>query len=591
MSACVTTSIAPQDCPAGTQKLEGCPPAGAVQDVAIANLYRLRDWELSKDLDIDPIQFARDADIPVNDAWAKFIGSTDEGALNALAARLWMIENAEHTVDVMYYIFHDDLVGKALLGALCDAVQRGVDVRFMVDSVGSSGLKDKTLKALISCAIDGGFIRNAAGEITIHKARVQAVIFNSGSIFFTNKNRRSHDKLIVVDGRFPGKTYAITGGRNIAEDYFGIREDGTRNTHTYRDSDLLVYDPDVHESDISIGVVVETYFSLLFLFEDNKRLSMSRFSDPATSHKARRAKFRESLAALKALPNLKGRLDAMPAYMTTGFHSAEIRLAHELANITNKNVVTDAIENLSRSPNSIMKILGRIEDSNFASIRIVSPYLFIARYEEDGKVVFDGARKMHEWLDANPESTIEIVTNSVLTSDNFFTQAVIDMDLAPRLLMSKEMQERWSKKLVESELNPELVESDEWKSMVEHPRLKIYETGTLDDVIFGGTFHHSKMHAKYITADDVGFVGTSNFDYRSRLYNSEMGFFFRSKELVDDINRNTDYLISLSYRWGSPEWLEMRQRLRDMKGFKARTIKNQRGIYKFLEKTGLIWWY
>jgi len=66
-----------------------------------------------------------------------------------------------------------------------------------------------------------------------------------------------------------------------------------------------------------------------------------------------------------------------------------------------------------------------------------------------------------------------------------------------------------------------------------------------------------------IVGDTVGFVGTTNFDYRSRLYNSEMGFFFDSEELAQAIVDNTDYLISISYRWGSPEWLEMRRRFRE----------------------------
>jgi phosphatidylserine/phosphatidylglycerophosphate/cardiolipin synthase-like enzyme len=35
-----------------------------------------------------------------------------------------------------------------------------------------------------------------------------------------------------------------------------------------------------------------------------------------------------------------------------------------------------------------------------------------------------------------------------------------------------------------------------------------------------------------IVGDTVGFVGATNFDYRSRLYNSEMGFFFDSEELA-----------------------------------------------------------
>jgi hypothetical protein len=68
-----------------------------------------------------------------------------------------------------------------------------------------------------------------------------------------------------------------------------------------------------------------------------------------------------------------------------------------------------------------------------------------------------------------------------------------------------------------------------------------------------------------------------------------MGFFFDSEEMVNDIAENTDYLISLSYRWGSPEWLQMRHRLGELGGAKGYTVRHQRGIYKTIKNTGLMW--
>jgi hypothetical protein len=83
----------------------------------------------------------------------------------------------------------------------------------------------------------------------------------------------------------------------------------------------------------------------------------------------------------------------MPDYMTDGFHEAEVRFGHELANVTNKHVVTKAQENLAESPNSIMKIIRRLSESDFEHIRIVSPYLFAPYYKDSaGNVVVDGAQ-------------------------------------------------------------------------------------------------------------------------------------------------------------------------------------------------------
>jgi phosphatidylserine/phosphatidylglycerophosphate/cardiolipin synthase-like enzyme len=594
MSACVSTEVKPEDCPAGTQQLAGCPPPGAIDDPVIGHLYESRRWLTGAELDgNDPIELGRDAKIPINHARAKFIGSTDEGGLTSLAAKLYMIEHAEHTVDAVYYIFSEDLVGMAVLGALCEAVERGVDVRIMVDSLGSVGLDKKYLKALESCALNAGFMRNEAGELTIYRARVQPVIFNAASKIFVNHNRRSHDKLLVIDGWFPEKTSVMTGGRNISLAYYGILPDGSPNPDTYSDAEIFLRGgASVGENRETVGSVSEVYYSLLFLFENNKRLKMTKLSNPETAYAKERQLFRDSLAELRALPRLEAHLNGMPEYFSDGFHDAEVRLAHELANLTDKDVVNNAVENASLNPNSIMTILASIRDEHFDNVQLVSPYMFAASYKDkDNNVILDDAENMLQWLEDHPDSTLTIVTNSVLTSDNFFTQAVIDMDLAPRLLLSEEMQAAWLRKPDDSELNPELVESDDWVRMINHPRLHIYETGRIDDVRFGGDYEHSKLHAKYTLNDDVGFIGTTNFDYRSRLYNNEMGFFYHSEALAADVRANTDYLLSLSYLWGSPEWLEMRKQVMAQKDSKASMTRKQRGLYKTLKKTGLHWFF
>ena len=590
VSACATTQFDPQDCPAGTQQLDGCPLLSAIEDPEVSLLYEQRAEEYIAGSSFDPVAYARTVDIPISKGSAKFVGSTDEGALQAIASRIWMIENAEHTIDFMYYIMREDLAGFALLGAMCEAVQRGVDTRLMIDGLGSSDFGRNYLRAIESCAIDGGFIRNRDGKETVHKARAQTAFFNASAS--ANPNRRSHDKLIVKDGLFAEKAYALTGGRNISLDYFGLNDDGSWNSHTYRDADIIVRGTsDDISGESGIGEVSDAYYTLLFAFKKNKYLAMSSSGDPLEKYREERELFAESLARIKSMPRVQKYMEAMDEYMTTGFYDMELRLAHNYANMNAKSVVTKAEENLAGSPNSVIGMLNQLEDNGDKHVRIVSPYLFAAYYKEDGKVSIDEAADLLKWLDENPDSQVTIVTNSVITGDNFITQSVIDVDLVPRLLLSEELQEIWSKGLSKGEENPDLVQSDEWLRMVNHPRLHIYEMGRVDDVRFGGDQHYTKLHAKYIIGDSVGFVGTTNFDYRSRLYNSEMGYFFDNEELVQSIIDNTDYLISMSYRWGSPEWLEVRRLFRETKGTKAYAARHQRGIYKTVKNTGLIWWF
>jgi phosphatidylserine/phosphatidylglycerophosphate/cardiolipin synthase-like enzyme len=582
------------DCPAGTQNRAGCPPVGAIDDPVIDQLYEDRAWVSAKELDVDLIKLGKRAEIPIQHARTKFLGPTDEAAITSLAVKLWMIENAEHTIDFTYYIFKTDLIGYAMLGAMCNAVQRGVDVRVTVDSVGSiSGGSHTPLRALETCADRAGFMRNEEGQLTTRKARVQVVVFNALSKL-SNPNRRSHDKLLVKDGSFESKSAVITGGRNISEDYYGIRADGSPDPDPFRDAEILIRSAsEVVEEDDTVGEVSEIYSTLLFLLPFNKRIMASAADNPQQQFAKSRFKAQSSLETLKGFDYFRPHYEKMDEYMDTGFHDSRVRLAHELANLTDTKVVTEVEANQQRNPNSIMTLLAQIaeERPDLKSVRIVSPYLFLAEYKNSkGELVNDEAENFREWLESHPDTTLEIVTNSVLTSDNFPAQSVIDMETAPRLLLPPEVREEWLSLKGADEMTSELVNSERWRELINHPRLKVYETGRLDSVKLGqGDRNYGKLHGKYFLSESIGFIGTTNFDYRSRLYNNEMGFFFKDPGLAADVHESFDQLVSISYLWGSPEWLQLRREVMNLGGMKGGTTKSQRNWYKLFKNTGIIW--
>ena len=599
LNACV--SVPPQQCPAGTLNLPDCPPLNAVDDEKINHVYKLRTWVSASDLTIDPIKLGAEAKIPVNSARTKIIGPSFDDALNSLAAKIWMIENAQHTVDASYYIFKRDLVGYSILGAMCNAVKRGVDVRIMVDGLGSMHLGHSELRALETCTEYAGFMRNDAGEMTTKKARVQVVIFNALSKF--QFNRRSHDKLLVVDGSFADKAAVMTGGRNISLDYYGINEDGSLDPTAFRDLEVLLR-PGKNSAgeQHTVGNVTELYYGLLFLHKGNSRIrpyeaddddefSEGKYDD---SYIYQREKSQKSLSFLKSLPAIKKRMQDMPVFMKDGFHDSRVRLSHQLSNLTNERVTTDVVENLKRNPNSILYLIAKLakkrkqQGVKSGTLRMVSPYLFSGKYKnEDGDVIYDDAKTTLNWLSENPDFKLEVITNSVMTGDNAMTQAIIDMDMVPRYLLTPELQAAWLSGLEQGEFNPDIVESDEWKRLVNHPQVFIYQTGRLDSVMLGGDANYGKLHAKFILGNEFCFIGTSNFDYRSNLYNNEMGFFIQSDELNKDLNEVFEALKKTSYRWGSPEWLQMRKKLMDSDSDKAGAAKRQHGTFKTIRALGL----
>jgi len=585
LAACAAAPAQPP-CPTDRQNLPDCPPQAAIYDGNVEQHYQQRDREHAKTLDVDPIQLGMQIDIPTSDAKGKIIGSAYQDSINSLAAKIWLVDNAVHTVDAVYYIFSRDLVGYAFLGALCEAVERGVDVRVMVDSLGSYHPTHSELKGLNNCAINGGFARNAAGQITTRKARVQTTVFGATSIPGTNINRRSHDKLLVTDGAFPDRAWVMTGGRNISLSYYGLKKDGSKDPNAYKDLEILLRAPPGSEVAASVGLVSEHYVSILIANPGNKTL---------VSHLSRRGQMdraRDDLKQLRAMPDFQQAYASMEDYLATDLFPARVRIAHELGNIVNTDVVANYDKHLDKNPNSIAYIttqLSELEPDN-RTIRIVSPYLFVPAYERsDGSVYHDGAVELEQWLQRHPDNRIEIITNSTLTSDNFFAQAIIDMDTAPRLLLDAKTKEHWRQSLKKSELDPSLVKSDHWQALVANPRVRIYETGRLDSVQLGGEVAYGKLHAKFFLTDNWGFVGTTNLDYRSRLFNNEMGFFFASDELLQALIDEFEELKSQSYRWGSPEWLELRAAVRDMPGTKGRSARKQRSTFKLLRNTGLHW--
>ncbi len=585
VSACASTPPQPP-CEAGRQDVANCPPTGAVADETVAAQQDSRRWHKPNELGFDSIELGMKNDIPVQRARMRIIGSSYDNSVRSLAAKIWLIDHAQHTVDAAYYIFKRDMVGYAVLGALCDAVKRGIDVRLMVDSLGSANLNHTELKALSNCAINGGFVSNAEGEVTATKARAQVVVFNATSKVFVNYNRRSHDKLLVIDGGYPDKAWAMTGGRNISLAYYGLAADGSPDPTAYMDLEILLRPAEgVGETaQDSIGLLSEHYFSVIFSHNRNKRLS-TRFA-----YHGEQKKFRNELAALRAIPDFDRAYSEMPDYLAD-LKPGEARLAHELANLASSDVVDAYDSNRESNPNSIMGLLNGMEPGE-AVIKIVSPYLFIPRYErKDGTVYHDGAVNLQQWLDEHPGSRIEIITNSVLTSDNYFAQAMIDMETAPRLLLNKDQKEQWLKnKLADSEYNSALVESSLWQEMISNPQIRIYQTGRADSILLGGDTHYGKLHAKFVLGDAaVGFIGTSNFDYRSILFNNEVGYFFNSQALAEDLDHEFELLKSQSLLWGTPEWIDMRRKLLDTGGSKSRQTGRQRKTYKLLHKTGLHW--
>ncbi len=111
----------------------------------------------------------------------------------AYPAMLAAIAAARKSIALSSYIFGDDAAGRPFVAALAAAVQRGVEVRVLVDGFGARYTYPPVHKAL----------RRAGVPVALFLPRVH----QAGLAFF---NLRNHRKILTVDGRV-----AFTGGMNI----------------------------------------------------------------------------------------------------------------------------------------------------------------------------------------------------------------------------------------------------------------------------------------------------------------------------------------------------------------------------------------
>lgn len=120
--------------------------------------------------------------------------------LASLEERLQMIERAEKTIDVEYYIYAVDKSSKIFNQALIKKARQGVKVRVLLDYF----------------RVQFYFSPFYAHEM--EKAGIEVKYFNTTSVLNVFQGQyRNHRKILIIDGK-----EVITGGRNIADEYFDL---------------------------------------------------------------------------------------------------------------------------------------------------------------------------------------------------------------------------------------------------------------------------------------------------------------------------------------------------------------------------------
>jgi putative cardiolipin synthase len=161
---------------------------------------------------------------------------------SALDWRLTAIDSAVDSIDLQTFLWDFDTAGSLILDRIVSAADRGVVVKILVDDTFLIS-EDRMLVALA----EHPNIEYRVFNPSKHRASglVSRQIFNISE--FHRLDHRMHNKVMIVDNRI-----AIIGGRNLADEYFGLHTETN-----FRDLELLAGGPIVWE----ISTSFDDYFN------------------------------------------------------------------------------------------------------------------------------------------------------------------------------------------------------------------------------------------------------------------------------------------------------------------------------------------
>lgn len=129
---------------------------------------------------------------------------------------------AKHHIHLEYYIVKSDAIGNEIKDILIKKSNEGVQVRFIIDKVGSIRIKRNYIKELKQSGVDVVLYSYFLAPFLKH--------------INTQINYRNHRKIVVIDGKV-----GFLGGINIGDEYLGKSKFGYwRDTHIMVKGDFVL---------------------------------------------------------------------------------------------------------------------------------------------------------------------------------------------------------------------------------------------------------------------------------------------------------------------------------------------------------------
>lgn len=408
-------------------------------------------------------------------------------AHDAFAARLAIADGARHTLDVQYYIWKKDMTGMSLLEWLLRAADRGVQVRLLLDDLGTM----PSDAAILAVDSHPNVEVRMFNPVKWRSLRMLGVLAD-----FARVNRRMHNKSFIADGQI-----AIVGGRNIGDEYYGAN-----TVSNFADLDVAVIGPVVSEAakafelywNHSASVPIAKLSRLRAMPEEYEAQREALIARVSTDTKSKYAdQLRHSDFARQFWHH------AVPFY----WGHAEIVQDHPDKVLTASNLTETHL-----AP-KLRELVDRVQEELF----LVSPYFVPGHQGVEllTKVRHRGVR-------------VVVVTNSLAATDGVPVHSGY---------------QRYRRPLVEAgvelyELKPTATDTGRVGGII----------GSRGAGASSGSSLHAKTFA---FDRRIGFVGSYNLDPRSSRLNTEMGVVYDCPDLARQLPETLDRTLDqIAYRVG-----------------------------------------
>jgi putative cardiolipin synthase len=379
----------------------------------------------------------------------------------ALDWRLRAIDSATQSIDLQTFLWSFDRVGAMILHHLIVAADRGVLVKILIDDTFLAGEEEMLLQLAehtnIEYRVFNPYKRRSDSLITRQLLNLAE---------FHRLDHRMHNKSMIIDNRV-----AIVGGRNLADEYFGLAADAN-----FRDMELLIGGPSV----AGVSAAFDEYWN------DEWSIPIEMLShiepSPVSLHEAQQVVDDHGHVHREETPD--ERSDRWRT-LVKGAHSGNVRL---YADVPPEGNPADA----AGAPVQVANELLEIFDTADEEVLILSAYLIPS-------LALEGAIERA----VNRGVNVRILTNSIQSNNHLAAHSVYRNHIHELMRGGADLHE-----------------------------VRI-DARRRDRYFFPPTDQKSMaLHAKALIIDrDKVFIGSANLDPRSLRINTEMGLLVESESL------------------------------------------------------------